>query len=160
MVAARQGSRPHDVRRDQQSAVGHRGHHPHDLQRRGRQRALTDGHRLRVGRVPAMALELADRVGRRHDAAGLARQIDARGLPKAEPPRPIDQRLRRQFFRMMEEIDVAAFGQGLGQRDVAVARAVANIDLRTAAGRAASSIPGSRTSPPDRARPIPAGRRP
>ena len=51
------------------------------------------------------------------------------GLPKAQPPCPIDQGLRRQFFRVMEEIDVAALGQGLGQRDVAVARTVANVDL-------------------------------
>ena len=74
-----------------------------------------------------MALEPADPLRRGHAAASLARQIDTRGPPETEPLGPIDQGLRRQCFRVMEEIDVAALGQGRGQCDIAMARAVAYI---------------------------------
>ena len=73
------------------------------------------------------ASPLAGRLGRWHTAAGLAGQVDARPLSKAQLPGPIGQGLRRQFFGVTEEIDVAAFRQGVGQRDVAVAGTVTNV---------------------------------
>ena len=65
------------------------------------------------------------------------------GRPKPSRAAQSTSGSRPHLPGMVEEIDVATLGQGVGQRHVAVADAVADIDLRTAAGRARAGIPGS-----------------
>jgi len=88
-----------DVRRDQLAAVGHGRHQAGHLQGRGRQRALPDAQRLRVGGAPAgekgdsphlcvgtVPIFPGQRAGR------FARQVNARGAAEPELFRPIHER--------------------------------------------------------------------
>ena len=117
------------MRRDQPAAVGHGRHHAHHLQRRGRERTLADGHRLRVGGSPRVAFQIADVLRARERAGGLAGQVHARRPAETEPLGPIDQRPRPHQAGEMEEVDVAAHGQRVGQRHLAVADALADVDF-------------------------------
>ena len=133
------------MRRHQPAAVGHGRHHADHLQRRGRQRALADGHRLRVGGSPGVTFQIADVLGAREacrrprrasprPSAGRNRIARPNPPAAAGPSARRNGRSRRCSFRPARRPASPRRGRCLGGRR-----------SRIAAGRAGASSPGKRT---------------
>ncbi len=96
------------MRRNQQTSAGDGANRPRQLDRRDRNRALTDAHGNRLARIPLL-FEVADfPLFRRHHSGHFLRQIDAGFLPQskhggilrdAADSQPLSQRVERRHRR-------------------------------------------------------------
>ncbi len=109
----------HEAGLPQDAAVGHRSHHPRDLERGHQQLALPDGH---VHGVPGLPRALAPRAGgrERHEPESLAAQVDAGRRAQAEGLRVPGHRVAADLEAGLVEVDVARLGDGGAQVHVAV----------------------------------------
>ena len=76
-----------------------------------------------------MPFQIADVFGARQRAGSLAGQVNAGCLTEAESPGPIHQRPRSHLSGKMKEVDVATHGERVGQHDLAMSDALANVEF-------------------------------